>query len=230
MEQIIQGLKAAKCFLWDFDGCFADTERLHFLAYSEAFARFGHTLNEAEYYPSFTHLGEGTQREIASRCPHVSELEVLQIKAHAYHNLINEANVSCFPETRMLVEKMKDLGAKVAIASNSSEEDIRIVLGRSGFPVELLDVIVGKSQSLRKKPAPDIFLHALSLLDCNPDEAFVLEDSNRGLQAAAAARCQSFWIRTAYNAGLESDEPHIAALTHGQLLELLTTAAAKARH
>ncbi len=224
MQQIVQSLKAAKCFLWDFDGCFADTEKLHFMAYSEAFAQFGHTLYEAEYYPSFTHLGDGTKREIAARCPTVSEQEILRIKAEAYRKLINEAKVSCFPETRSLVQKMRLLGAKVAIASNSSEEEIRTVLKRSGFPVDLLDVIVGKSPNLRKKPAPDIFLHALKWLGCTPEDAFVLEDSNRGLQAAAAAGCHSVWIRTAYNDGLKSDEPHVAALTHSQLLAMLSIA------
>ncbi|MEY2986982.1 MAG: hypothetical protein RJB13_503 [Pseudomonadota bacterium] len=223
MQEFIQSVKSAKCFLWDFDGCFADTEKLHFIAYSEAFVQFGHELNEAEYYPSFTHLGDGTKREIALRCPSVPEQEVLQIKAEAYRKLINEARVTCFPETRLLVQKMKQLGAKVAIASNSSEEEIRTVLKRSDFPVEMLDVIVGKSPNLRKKPAPDIFFHALSLLGLQSHDAIVLEDSNRGLQAAAAAGCLSVWVKTKYNTGLETKEPHLAALTHGQLLELLNS-------
>ena len=31
MQEFIQSVKSAKCFLWDFDGCFADTEKLHFI-------------------------------------------------------------------------------------------------------------------------------------------------------------------------------------------------------
>lgn len=223
MQQIVESLKSAKCFLWDFDGCFADTEKLHFMAYSEAFAHYGHALDEAEYYPSFTHLGDGTKREIDARCPTVSEQDILRMKAAAYGKIINEADVFCFPETLSLVQIMKKSGAKVAIASNSSQDDICTVLSRSGFPIELLDVIVGKSPELRKKPSPDIFLRALSLLGCAPHEAFVLEDSNRGLQAAAAAHCSAIWVRTKYNRGLASHEPYLASLTHEQLLELFNS-------
>lgn len=215
-----RAFSSAECFLWDFDGCFADTEKIHFLAYREAFAHFGHTLSEAEYYPSFTHLGDGTGREIAAHQLQISEVEVLRFKAEAYRRLIQQGPVSCFPETLHLVLKMKQLGAKVAIASNSSEEEIRTVLETAKFPIQEVDLIVGKSPQLRKKPAPDIFLHALKQLNCSAQSAIVLEDSNRGLQAAAAAHCQAVWMRTRYNHGLESNEPHIVACSHAQLLDV----------
>jgi beta-phosphoglucomutase-like phosphatase (HAD superfamily) len=221
MQQIQKRLREAKCFLWDFDGCFADTERLHFLAYSKAFAHFGHTLNEVDYYPSFTHLGDGTRREIDSKKLSFPEQELMRLKNDAYGQMIRFEPVNCFKETLSIVQLMCDLGAKVAIASNSSEEDIRTVLGRAEFPIELLSAIVGKRPELKKKPAPDIFLHALRVLDCSPEQSVVLEDSNRGLQAAAAAGCLAVWIRTAYNRNLESTEPHIASLSHDQLLEVL---------
>lgn len=215
-----QALSSAGCFLWDFDGCFADTEKIHFLAYREAFAQFGHTLSESEYYPSFTHLGDGTRREISAHHLKISEEEVLRLKAEAYGRLIRQGPVSCFPETLNLVRKMKRRGAKVAIASNSSEEEIRTVLETAKFPIQEVDLIVGKSPQLRKKPAPDIFLHALKRLNCSAQSAIVLEDSNRGLQAAAAAHCHAVWMRTRYNHGLESNEPHIVACSHAQLLDV----------
>lgn len=230
MQYILRRLESAKCFLWDFDGCFADTEKLHFMAYAKAFAQFGHVLKEAEYYPSFTHLGDGTRREIEANKLPISEQAVLGLKSEIYRQLISEMPVKCFAETLELVQLMRRLGAKVAIASNSSEEEIQIILSRAGFPVHLLHTIVGKSQGLRKKPAPDIFLHALARLECTSENAFVLEDSNRGLQAAAAAHCPALWMRTDYNANLESKEPHVASLTHMQLRELLMTGAGRVQH
>lgn len=210
----------AECFLWDFDGCFADTERVHFLAYKEAFAQFDHTIIESEYYPSFTHLGDGTRREIARHALAISEEEVLRLKAESYARLIRQGPVNCFPETLSIVRCMRARGARVAIASNSSEDDIRIVLQTAKFPVGEIDLIVGKTPHLPKKPAPDIFLHALERLGCHASRAVVLEDSNRGLQAAVAARCAPIWVKTSYNENLQSTEPFVAALTHHQILKL----------
>jgi HAD superfamily hydrolase (TIGR01509 family) len=212
---------SAECYLWDFDGCFADTEKLHFLAYREAFSAFGHSISESTYYPSFTHLGDGTRREIQANGLQISEDEISRLKFSAYSRLIRQGPVACFPETLELVRLMRSRGAKVAIASNSSEEEIRTVLDTAGFPTDELDLIVGKQNSLRKKPAPDIFLHALQLLNCQPNRSIVLEDSNRGLQAAAAAECPAIWIRTRYNDGLVSNEQRIGEFSHSQLLALL---------
>jgi FMN phosphatase YigB (HAD superfamily) len=149
-QALVDAFVTAECFLWDFDGCFADTERVHYLAYSEAFAHFGHTLTEAEYYPSFTHLGDGTRREIAANNLSIPEEYVLRLKAQAYGRLISLGPVRCFPETLEIVRAMKSRGAKVAIASNSSESEIRTVLTTAGYPFEELDLIVGKMRKCEK--------------------------------------------------------------------------------
>jgi HAD superfamily hydrolase (TIGR01509 family) len=219
-QAVVDAILSAECFLWDFDGCFADTERLHYLAYSEAFAHFGHSISEAEYYPLFTHIGDGTRREIAANNLKISEEYVLRLKSEAYRRLIGLGPVRCFPETAEIVRAMKAAGAKVAIASNSSEPEIRIVLDTAGYPVNEIDLIVGKNDRLRKKPAPDIFLYALELLGGTASKTVVLEDSNRGLAAASAAGCQSVWVRTRFNEGLESAEPHLDSLTHAQILDV----------
>jgi HAD superfamily hydrolase (TIGR01509 family) len=218
MQQFYSSLITAKCFLWDFDGCFADTERLHFLAYRSAFAEFGHVIQESDYYSTFTHLGDGTRREIVTYGLKIAEEEVSRLKNQRYLELIRKGPVECFTETLPLVRLMRSRGAKVAIASNSSEEEIRTVLSTSSFPLNELDLIVGKNAELRKKPAPDIFLHALELLALAPETAIVLEDSNRGLMAAAAAKCKALWMKTPYNEGLETSEPHLQAISHSELL------------
>jgi len=223
MEQAIRNrLLSAECFLWDFDGCFADTEEVHFLAYREAFLHFGHTLNEADYYPSFTHLGEGVQREISLHGLQISADEITRLKSESYRRMIKTGPVGCFPETLQIVRCMHQRGARVAIASNSSEDEIRTVLQMAAFPGDEVDLIVGKNEHLRKKPAPDIFLNALQRLGMTASQAVVFEDSNRGLQAAAAAGCQALWVRTRYNQNLTSGEPYMGHLSHAEILKILS--------
>ena len=49
-------LKKSKATILDFDGLLADSEPYHYKAYNEVFERYGHTLNEAEYWLSLIHI------------------------------------------------------------------------------------------------------------------------------------------------------------------------------
>ena len=51
----------------------------------------------------------------------------------------------------------------------------------------LFDVIVTGDRVAHGKPAPDIFLKALSKTGAAPEESLVLEDSEAGIKAAVSA-------------------------------------------
>jgi sugar-phosphatase len=64
--------------------------------------------------------------------------------------------------------------------------------------------IVG-GEDLPHKPAPDIFLRALAVLGAAPDEAFVVEDTEKGIRAARAAGTPVLLVRTPTNRRLPID-------------------------
>ena len=55
----------------------------------------------------------------------------------------------------------------------------------------MIDTVCAGDDVAAKKPAPDIYLLALSRLACSPENAIAVEDSRHGIQAALAAglRC-----------------------------------------
>lgn len=57
------------------------------------------------------------------------------------------------------------------------------------------DVEVTRDDVERGKPAPDIFLRAAELLGVRPSDCLVYEDSDEGLDAAAAARMDAIDVR-----------------------------------
>lgn len=54
--------------------------------------------------------------------------------------------------------------------------------------------LVGGDEVAQGKPAPDLFLRAASLLDVEPSQCVVLEDSEAGIRAACAAGMHSMMI------------------------------------
>ncbi|MGH7856975.1 MAG: HAD family hydrolase, partial [Candidatus Binatia bacterium] len=74
-----------------------------------------------------------------------------------------------------------------ALATGSTRESALHVLERFGLRRHF-DVVVGREDYARDKPAPDAFLRAAELLGVEPPECVVIEDSYKGLTAARAAR------------------------------------------
>lgn len=85
-----------------------------------------------------------------------------------------------------LISFLKEKGIKLALASGSSHASIDHHLNEVGA-VDVFDVIVGGKDVENGKPAPDIFLLAAQKLGVNPEDCFVIEDSENGIRAGAAA-------------------------------------------
>ncbi len=221
MKNLKQKILNKKAILWDFDGCLCDSERIHFLAYEKAFLQYNHTLNEFEYFETFTHTGAGVAKEVEKyniKCDHDT---IRKEKAKHYWEFISNKQAIIYPEIPEILGIIKKHKVINAIASNSPSTEINLILSQyhaGKLPIEL---IIGLEPGMRKKPFPDLYNKALLQLGLQPSEVLVIEDSERGLIAAQKAGCESIWVKTALNDRFETNTPHIARLTHAQILNTL---------
>lgn len=217
-------LSNKKLFIWDFDGCFVDSELAHYVAYLFAFQNQNIPLKMSlnDYYPSFTHLGDGTGSYLKKLGIPFDPKIIIESKKEIYLNIIKQIVIPVFPKIPDILDKMRKLSGRIGIASNSHILDIEIILSHFNIP---LDFIVGRDPLLKPKPSPDIFLKALG--DTDPKKALVFEDSERGLAAAAAAGIEAIWVQTPLNQNLTSQYPYCARLTHQQIDDLLMQALSK---
>ena len=72
------------------------------------------------------------------------------------------------------------------VASSSIPARIALSLRVTGL-ADLFDAVFSSTEVARGKPAPDLFLHAATRMDADPDDCIVIEDSVAGVQAARAA-------------------------------------------
>jgi HAD superfamily hydrolase (TIGR01509 family) len=81
-------------------------------------------------------------------------------------------------------------GLRLAVGSSSNPEVIETTLTALGVH-ELFEAVVSGAEVARGKPAPDVFVEAAKRLGVPPGACLVIEDSERGVQAARAAgmRC-----------------------------------------
>ena len=87
-----------------------------------------------------------------------------------------------------MFDRLRAKGVPFTIATSSQWDNVSFYFEHLGldrwFTPETLVFDDGK---MRGKPAPDIYLRAMALIGCRPDECAVFEDSLSGIQAGRAA-------------------------------------------
>ena len=202
--------------LFDFDGVIADSEPYFFESYSRGFAKRGHTIDREEYWEYWTCRGEGVAGEIKRHKLPFTDDDAASIYAErrvAYSEFCREGKIELFDGMMDAVETLIKGGVRCAIASNSFPEDIHAILEHAGFR-EPPCAVVGRLKGLGTKPAPDIFIYSAGLLRVEPARCLVVEDAQKGLDAAHAAGMVCAIIRTPYNEKIEFPDADVLLEDH----------------
>lgn len=190
-----------KALIFDVDGTMADTEEVHRLAFNVAFIE--HQLDWVWDRPLYAQLLEvsGGKERIVSYIDSLSlaaeEKARLHQKVPAIHgdktriyaDHVSSGKVSLRPGVARLLNGARAAGVRLAVASTTTKANvdalITATLGEGALA--WFRVIVCGDQVPNKKPAPDVYLRALSALEERTERCVAFEDSTNGLKAARAA-------------------------------------------
>lgn len=89
-------------------------------------------------------------------------------------------------EVTGILEKLKEYGLKIALASSTQKEAILRILEDNAIS-DYFQVVVSGEQFQRSKPDPEIYHYTARALDVLEEECFVVEDSTYGITAANRA-------------------------------------------
>lgn len=90
------------------------------------------------------------------------------------------------PGAAEVIQQFYAAGRTLAIASSSSEPYIRSIVNQLGWS-EYIAAIASGYNVPKGKPAPDVYLEALRMLNTAPENCLAFEDSVNGTKAAKAA-------------------------------------------
>jgi HAD superfamily hydrolase (TIGR01509 family) len=89
------------------------------------------------------------------------------------------------PGAREMLERVNELGIPFRVASNSSDEEMRVKFARTGLSELVAGRCFAAAGNGKPKPAPDVFLAAAC--DVPASRCLVVEDSALGVKGAVAA-------------------------------------------
>ncbi len=177
-----------RAVIFDMDGVLVDAREWHYESLNRALALFGQHINRYEHLSAYDGL------------PTRRKLEMLSVERglpRALHGFLNGLKqqytlelvaTSCRPvfQHEYALSRLRSDGLRLGVASNSVAASVSAMM-RCSRLVDYLDVLVSNEDVARAKPAPDVYLHAMSLLGVTPRETLVVEDNENGIKAAQAA-------------------------------------------
>lgn len=209
-----------KALIWDVDGTVAETERDgHRIAFNLAFearglpwrwdvAPYGELLQVTGGRERLLHdmarrddaPPAGPQRDALVRDLH-------QRKNQIYAQIVAQGQLPARPGVKRLVAECQAAGVNLAVATTTSRSNVEALfasLWGAGWS-DLFPVVVCAEDAPTKKPDPSAYRIALQRLGLQADQAFALEDSPNGLQAARAAGLMCGVTRSVYFADAPFD-------------------------
>ena len=177
-----------KGVIFDVDGTLLNTERIYMAAWKEAGRLAGYDIPDEVLLKT---------RAISSKAAHRIYKDAMgedfnYMDLHAERVRIAEEVIAgtddlLMPGVANTLQWLKEKGIAMAVASSTVLEKTVSHLEHARL-LSWFDAVVGGDMVENGKPAPDIFLKAAQLLDLQPEECVVVEDTPAGIRAAHAAK------------------------------------------
>ena len=181
--------------IFDMDGVIIDSNPLHRQAWAAFNRRYGLETTEAMQRRMYgkrndqivlDYFGEGiSPEEVDARG---------RAKERLYREMLTgRTEEMLVPGLRAFLERYRDL--PMGVGSNAEPENIALVLDEAGLRRYFRAVVDGH-QVRHPKPHPEVYLRVAELLETDPAECIVFEDSHSGAAAAVAAGMRVIGIST----------------------------------
>ena len=205
-----------KALLFDVDGTLADTERDgHRLAFNRAFEESGLDWRwDVPLYGELLAVSGGKERLVyfldefvggfeppVDRDAFVRELHMA--KQRFYLALMQEGAIPLRPGVERLLKDARESGLRLALVTTTTPESAAALLESNLGPESLgwFEVIAAGDVVARKKPAPDIYQHALRELDLPASACLAIEDSDNGIDSSTGADIKTLVTVNEYTRG-----------------------------
>jgi len=185
-----------KVFIFDLDGVIVDTAKYHFIAWQ----KIAHELG-IEFTPEHNENLKGVSRvRSLDLILELGKIEATQEEKNKWliqkndnylSYLVTMNNSEILPGVMPILQYLKE--NKQSIALGSASKNARPILEKTGI-LHYFDAIVDGNDVSNAKPDPEVFLQAAKLVNVDPENAIVFEDSVAGIQAANIANMTSVGI------------------------------------
>jgi beta-phosphoglucomutase len=182
-------MKKIKAIIFDLDGVLVEMPDAHYYALNRALSFFGYSIERKDHLKRFNGLPTKKKLEVLvgeKKIPSSMVSFINDIKQFYTFEMIP---IYCTKDNLKikLMDYLQSEGLKIGCFSNSIRKSLYYMLESAGLK-DYFNVIISNQDVKKPKPDPEGYIKAMSILNVNPEESIIVEDSPLGIQAAIAAR------------------------------------------
>lgn len=203
-----------KLIIFDLDGVLIESRELHYSALNTALSRVSpqFVISREEHLSTYDGLNTTKKLELLSEKKGLDRKyfnQIWQDKQTATFKLIKE-----FPRNdklRQMFAIISQQGIKIAVASNSVRETVKLALLSIGV-LEFVDYFVSNEDVSRTKPFPEMYWKCMTVLNAVPKTTVIIEDSHIGRQGAIDSGAHLVPVKNSYDLTYEKIEEAVDIL------------------
>ena len=172
--------------IFDLDGCLVESKDLHFYSLNDALVKVDqkYLISYEEHLAIYDGLNTTKKLELLTLNKGLEKKYYQQIwedkQKHTF-DLIKTFKID--PKMVSIFNRLTDEGHKIAVASNSIRETVKLFLLRLGL-MEYVDYFVSNEDVKRTKPFPEMYWKCMTALNFTPNQTLIVEDSHIGRKGA----------------------------------------------
>jgi len=196
-----------KLVIFDLDGVLLDSRELHYEALNAAIKNVTHSndylITREEHLSKYDGLNTTKKLQMLTQdkgldIEHYDD--IWKQKQQQTFNLIPNAPYN--KNAVFIMSTLKDMGWKIAVASNSIRETIRIALDCMGA-TRYVDYYVSNEDVFSPKPFPEMYWQCMIKLKALPKNTIIIEDSHIGREGALNSGAHLYPVKDAYELDLD---------------------------
>jgi HAD superfamily hydrolase (TIGR01509 family) len=175
-----------KLIIFDNDGTLMSTRDMHYEALNKAIAQIypPAVIERAEHLSTFDGMSTSKKLTLLSETkglPYELHHAIWELKQKYTEEEIRKYKIDY--RMRSILSQLKTEGYKIAVASNSIRDNLRLMLECSGL-LPYVDFFMSNQDVTRTKPNPEMYLKCMVHESVGPKETLIVEDSHIGRKAA----------------------------------------------
>lgn len=181
-----------QAIFFDLDGVLVDACDWHYEALNVALVDMGYpAIDHQSHVSTYNGLPTRVKLRMLGVPDEIADQINKQKQKYTLDTIRNSAKI--MPEKIELHEYLKSKEIKIACVTNSVEETAREMLVSTG-QMPYIDLLVSNEMVEQNKPHPDCYNYAIKTLGVDSQQCICVEDSPKGIQAAAASRAGHMWV------------------------------------